>query len=188
MRRVIRGTEQRKAVYFCNPGRRGCGKVYIDVRATDLRLRALTASRLSDPKHAAAVAAARAQFADELARVHEEIRQCEQIQRALADRLGRREIDLDAFDLANEPLVTDLARLRARREELTTNDADGGADGPVRVQDATEIARQWDGGEIGEKRGLFMSALSSSVVYVAPFQRKGKRVFDPDRIRVGDPR
>jgi site-specific DNA recombinase len=184
------GTEQRKAVYFCNPGRRGCGKVYIDVRATDRRLKALAASRLSDPDHAAAITAAREQVAEELAQVEQEIRQCEQLQRALADRLGRREIDLDAFDLANEPLAEDLARLRARRDELKdspdaiTHDGTGSTGRPVQVQSAEEIADQWEHGSISERRGLLLSALGSSVVFVDPFERGGKRVFDPTRIRV----
>jgi site-specific DNA recombinase len=176
---VYPGTEQRKAVYFCHPERRGCGKVYIDVRATDLELRSLTMARLSDSRYAAAISSARSQVAEELAAVREEIAQCEQIQSALSERLGRREITLDAFDRANRPLGEDLARLRVRREELSG----GSSDGPVRAQRPEEIAARWDAGDISEKRALLTSALGSTILYVDPYQRSGKRVFDPTRIR-----
>lgn len=110
------GTPRRQ--YHCNKGGGGCGKVAADMRAVDGELRAFVALRLSAPRHAAAVAAARAQVADRLAAVNAEIADCEAIAEALADRLGRREITLVAFDKANEPLAADLARLRAERDTL----------------------------------------------------------------------
>lgn len=61
--------------------------------------------------------------------LREGITQCEQFQEALSGRLSRREITLDAFDRANQPLAEDLARLRTRRDELP-----GGEPGsPLRV-------------------------------------------------------
>lgn len=158
------GTTQRKAVYFCHPDRRGCGKVSIDVRATDKRLRALTASRLSDPRHAAAVSAARARVAEELTRVRKELAECLRIQEALTERAARREIALDAFDRANGPLQADIARLKARDTELSG----GNLDGPLQPQSMEEILRQWDEGEISDKRTLLRSALGATTIYVDP--------------------
>lgn len=72
-----------RMTYFCNKQRRGCGKLYADVRAVDKELRALTIVRLSDSRHAAAIEAARARVADRLAEVRAQIAECEAIQAAL---------------------------------------------------------------------------------------------------------
>ncbi len=47
--------------------------------------------------------------ADRLSAVHAETGECEAIGEALADRLGRREMTLAAFDKANEPITADEA-------------------------------------------------------------------------------
>lgn len=85
------GTPRRQ--YHCHKGGGGCGKVAADVRAVDRELRAFVTRRLSDPRHAAAIAAARAQVADRLTALNTEIAECETLAEtlaeALADRLGR---------------------------------------------------------------------------------------------------
>lgn len=172
-----------RMTYFCNKQRRGCGKLYADVRAVDKELRALTIVRLSDSRHAAAIEAARARVADRLADVRAQIADCESIQAALSERLGRREVTLDAFDRANEPLAADLARLRAERETLEG----GSPEGPVVAQSRETIAAQWDDADVLEQRTMLASALGRNVLKVQPFAHNGKRSFDPERLQLVDP-
>lgn len=57
----------------------------------------------------------------------------------LADRLGRREIGLVAFDKANRPIAPDLTRLCAERDALSR-----GIDRPpVAVLYAVMVRAQW---------------------------------------------
>lgn len=153
-----------------------------DVRAVDRELRSFVMRRLSDPRHAAAVAAARARVADRLSVVTREIAECEAIGEALADRLGRREITLAAFDKANQSIATDLARLRAERDGLTV----GEPAGPVAVLDAATVGAQWDAAESAERRGLLLAALGTLRLVLDPAPKTGRRVFDPARIRLAD--
>ncbi len=175
------GTARRQ--YHCNKGGGGCGGVAADVRAVDRELGAFVMRRLSDPQHAAAVAAARAQVADRLSAVHAEIAECEAIGEALADRLGRREMTLAAFDKPNEPITADLARLTAERDTLTTEEPAG----PVQVQDATAVGTQWDDAQTPERRGMLIAALGSLRLVLDPASKNGPRVFNPARIRIADP-
>lgn len=175
------GTPRRQ--YHCNKGGGGCGKVAADMRAVDGELREFVTRRLSDPRHAAAVAAARAQVADRLTALNAEIADCETIAEALADRLGRREITLAAFDKANEPLTADLARLRAERDTLN---GDGPA-GPIQVQDAATVRAQWDDADPPERRTMLISALGPHRLILDPAPH-GRRTFDPARIRILDPK
>lgn len=173
----------RRATYFCNKARRGCGRVYADVRAVDCELRIFTLRRLSDPRHAAAVAAARSKVAERLAAVTDEITTCEQLQRALSDRLGRRGITLDAFDAANEPLAADLAKLRAERDTLSG----GNPDGPTKPQSVAQLDAEWQAGDIAAKRAMLTSALGRDRLVIDRFQHTGKRHFDKSRIRLITP-
>lgn len=169
--------------YFCNTQRRGCGKVFADRRAVDKELRLFVIERLSDSRHAEAITAARAQVAERLTAVRKEITECEKIQNALTERLGRREISLDAFDRANEPLVRDLARLRAERDTLSG----GTVQGPTTAQQPDAVAAQWDKGDVAERRGMLVQALGRRVLVVHPYQRRGKRTFDRDRLKLINP-
>lgn len=172
-----------RAVYWCNTQRRGCGRVYVDVRHLDRELREFTTRRLSDPRHAAALTAARSQTAQRLSEVQDEIAQCEALQQALSERLGRRAMSLDAFDRANEPLAADLARLAAERDTLTTGDAPGA----VRVETVEAVATRWDTADNAERRAMLTQALGRQRVLVGPGSKTGKRTFDRSRIRVIDP-
>lgn len=167
---------ERRMQYFCSKQRRGCGEVFADCRSVDKELRALTIVRLSDSRHAAAIEAARAKVVDRLSEVRKQIAVCEEIQAGLTERLGRRELTLEAFDRANEHLAADLARLRAEREQL-----DGGApEGPVKTQSREVIAAQWDDAKVPERRALLTSALGRSVVKVLPAPRPGAK-FDAEK-------
>ncbi len=154
-----------------------------DVRAVDGELRSFVVRRLSDPRHAAAVAAARARVADRLSAVTTQIAECEAIGEALADRLGRREITLAAFDKANQPIAADLARLRTERDAL----ARGEPTGPVAVLDAATVGAQWDAAKPPGRRSLLITALGSLRLFLDPAPRGGRRVFDPTRVRVATP-
>jgi DNA invertase Pin-like site-specific DNA recombinase len=178
-----RGTDTLRGSYYCNRQRRGCGKVYADMRSVDKELRLITIGRLSDERHAEAITAARAQVAERLAVVQEEIATCEQLQRALSERLGRREISLDAFDEANAPLVKDLAKYRAELDSLTG----GSPQGPTRAQSPKDVAKQWDKGDNAVRRGLLTQAAGRRWVVVYPTPQTGKRVFDRDRVKLVEP-
>ncbi|MGH3450932.1 MAG: recombinase family protein [Haloechinothrix sp.] len=171
---------QRRVTYFCNKGRRGCGRVYADLRSVDRELQIFTLQRLSDPRHAAAVAAARSKVAERLASVNEEIAHCEQLQRALSDRLGRRQMTLDAFDAANEPLAADLAKLKAERDALSG----GNPDGPTKPQSVAELDVQWTDGDIAAKRAMLTSALGRDRLVIDRYQHNGRKVFDKSRLRL----
>ncbi|MEU0535655.1 recombinase family protein [Amycolatopsis tolypomycina] len=171
-----------RATYFCNKARRGCGRVYADVRSVDRELRIFVLRRLSDSRHAAAVAAARSQVAERLAEVNEEIARCEALQRALSERLGSRQITLDAFDAANEPLAADLAKFTAERKSLSG----GNPDGPTQAQSVETLDAQWEAGGYAEKRAMLLSALGRDRLLINPYEQNGKRVFDNDRVKLVD--
>jgi len=179
-----KGTEVRRAYYTCAKERRGCGKVNADLRSVDRELRAWVIARLSDSRYAAALEAARAQVADRLTALNAEIHDCETLQEALSERLGRRELTLSAFDRANTPLAKTLAELYAERDALS-----GGApEGPTTAQSAETVAAQWDAADTVERRAMLTQALGSSTLYLDRYvKRPGPRVFDRDRLRLVDP-
>ncbi|MFI5587225.1 recombinase family protein [Amycolatopsis sp. NPDC051758] len=168
-----------RATYFCNKDRRGCGRVYADVRSVDRELRIFTLKRLSDSRHAAAISAARSQVAERLAEVNEEIARCESLQRALSERLGSRQITLDAFDAANEPLAADLAKLTAERKSLSG----GNPEGPTEAQSVETLDAQWEAGGYAEKRAMLISALGRDRLVIKRYEQNGKRMFDKDRVK-----
>jgi len=174
----------RRSTYFCNPERRGCGKVYADVRAVDHELRKLSVKRLSDPRRVAAIGAARSQVAGRLAEVKKEIAEIEVLQRALSDRLGRREIRLDAFDVANKPLAADLARLLTERDSLPG----GLPDTPPEELGRIEVESRWDDAvDVADRRAMLTDALENEWLLIDPKGRGGSKVFDPTRMRLSNP-
>lgn len=180
---LYKGSTERRGQYYCNRQRRGCGTVYADKRSVNAELRLITIARLSDSRYAEAIGAARAQVAERLAEVQKEIAECEAIQRGLSERLGRREMDFESFDQANLPLVRDLAKLREELESLSG----GNVEGPTTAQSPEEIAQQWDNGGNAEKRGLLKDAVGNRLaVAVFPGEKEGKRVFNPDRVKLMD--
>ncbi|OAP29021.1 hypothetical protein A4R44_00815 [Amycolatopsis sp. M39] len=171
---------ERRRQYHCPKARGGCGKVAADMRAVDREIRGLVIAIMSDPNHAAAIKVARALISDRLATVEAEIRECEERQEAIAAKWGARKMTDKAFDKANEPLVKDLARLNAEREELTG----GNPNGPTEAMSREEAAEKWDAADVGEKRAMLRDALGRDTLYVDPAEGKGFRRFDPKRVRV----
>ncbi|MFD2494731.1 recombinase family protein [Amycolatopsis jiangsuensis] len=165
--------------YFCPKQRRGCGTVFIDGRAVDRELLAFTVARLLDEQHAREVSALQSRTSDRLGEVRAEITQIEGLQQALSERLGARRISLDAFDVANEPLATDLARLSAERFALTAQ----GPAGPTEAASAQTLADEWETGDIAERRAMLTRALGRDRMMVSPADRTGKRSFDRNRLR-----
>lgn len=176
---VYRDTGEKRRQYTCMKAQRGCGKVAADARKIDAELRKFVTRRLSDARYAAAISAARAKVADRLAVLERLIEECEQTQEALSERLGRREMKPAAFDRANAPLLADLARYTAERDALFG----GRPEGPVTVQSAEEIGRQWDAGGITAKRGMLRRAVGDWKLVLNPATPGGKRVFDHTRLR-----
>jgi hypothetical protein len=181
----LANTPVRKKYYTCEKERRGCGKVNADLRSVDEELRALVILRLSDDRYAAAVEAARAQVADRLSEINAEIAEYEQLQEAVSERLGRREFKtMAAFDKANKPLVENLERLYAEREELS----EGSPEGPTKAQPAAVIAAQWDDADNSERRSMLTRALGGSTLFLDKYvKRPGPRVFDRNRLRLVGP-
>ena len=175
---------QKRRQYMCNRGTGGCGKVAADMRAIDEQLRGLVTRRLSDSRYAQAVAAAQAQVSQRLSELDAEIAECEELQQALSDRLGRREITLKAFDAANTPLGASLAALRTERESLTGSPT---AAGPVRALPPETIAAQWDDADIPAKRAMLVQALGPLRLLLDPARKDGKRRFTSDRLRLDNP-
>ncbi|MGQ0842265.1 recombinase family protein [Actinokineospora sp.] len=173
-----------RRTYFCNKQRRGCGRVYADCRPVDTEITAFVATRLSDPRHAAAIASARSRASKRLEQLEDEIAACEEIQRALSVRLGLRKMTLIAFDQANEPLSADLARLIAERESLA-----GGKTSVVpAVQAREDVVAQWEAADVADKRAMFRQALGRSRMLVDPMPPETKkRVFDRSRIHIVQP-
>ncbi|MBB4684635.1 recombinase family protein [Amycolatopsis jiangsuensis] len=169
--------------YFCPKQRRGCGTVYVDGRAVDRELLAFTVERLSDERHAHEVAVLQSRTSDRLAEVRAEIAQIEVLQQGLSERLGARRISLDAFDVANEPLAADLARLIAERDELTEEVPAG----PTEVASAQTLADEWEKGDTSEKRAMLTRALGRDRMTVFPADRTGKREFDRSRLKPQPP-
>ncbi|RZQ65107.1 recombinase family protein [Amycolatopsis suaedae] len=171
-----------RATYYCAKHRRGCGKVFADMRAVDNAIMLFTVARLSDPRRAAAVTAARTRHSERLDAVEKEITLCTSLQAALSDRLGRRQMTLEAFDAANEPLVADLARLTAEREELEKVSPTG----PGQAASKDALIAEWtaDATTVADKRAMFLNALGRDRMTIAPSSRTGKRTFDKSRIKV----
>ena len=171
---------ERRRQYACTKARGGCGKVAADVRAVDREIRGIVVAVMSDKNHAAAIKAARARISDRLAKVDAEIEECETRQEAIAAKWGARKMSDKAFDKANEPLIKDLARLEAERDELTG----GNPEGPTEAMSREEAAEKWDAAEIAERRAMLTDALDRDTLYLDPSDRTGFRTFNPKRVRV----
>ena len=168
--------------YVCRKTRKGgCGKVSVDARAVETEIRGLVLARLSDPRHASALTAARSQAAERLGEVEREISECEQLQDALSGRLGARQMSLAAFDKANRPLARDLIRLGEERECLLAAEA-AGVGGPVQANSTAEVGQRWDDASTEQRRAMFRTSLGRDQFVIAP--GSAGPGFDPNRITV----
>ncbi len=173
-----------RATYYCAKSRRGCGKVYADMRGTDEALMVFTVRRLSDPKFASALASAREQVSDELAHVETELTVCRQLKEALADKLGRRKMTLAEWEAASEPLAEQITDLERRRAELSNGASEGE---PIKPETKEVLMDRWLSNGPDVKRAMLVQALERSRVVVFPNEKKGKRVFDSERVRIIPP-
>jgi site-specific DNA recombinase len=166
--------------YRCNKQRRGCGRIDISVRRVDAELRALTIARLSDPRHAAAIAAVWSAVSGRLSDVEHEIDQIESLARALSERVGRREMSLADFDNSYRFLQDDLAPLVEERDQLR---AIAPADSATGAMTEVDVAEEWDGADsTADRRALLREAIGADQLRILPANQHGKRVFDPGRI------
>ncbi|WP_410598812.1 hypothetical protein [Amycolatopsis sp. lyj-90] len=146
----------------------------------DRELRGLVIARLSDAKQAAAIRAARARVSDRLAQVEAAIAECKRLALSIAAKLGNLKMTEEAYDQANEPLMAQLARLEAEREELTG----GNPEGPTQAMSKKEAAAQWDAADVDERRAMLQDALGRDTLYVDSANKTGFRTFNPKRVRV----
>ncbi|WNV83847.1 recombinase family protein [Umezawaea sp. Da 62-37] len=170
--------------YSCNRERRGCGAVYIDGRAVDAQLRLLTVARLSDIEHAAAISTALAEVSERMTEIDREIANIKSVRKALSERVGRREMTPEDFDVSNSFLTADLTPLEAEYERLSS----ARVEGPGEAIAAEEITRRWDSGNLSEQRALLVKACGLDELRVWPDPQTGTRSFTVDRIKLTDPK
>ncbi len=173
----------RRAQYMCNKQNRGCGAVYVDGAAADAHLQAFTITRWSDPEFAAAVSAAHSEVSERLKQVNTEINAIKGLQAALMQRVGKRQITMLEFDIANEPLANDLAPLLAERDSLSG----GNPESPVTVMTAEAVAVKWANSTVIDRRAMVRTALEGRRLVVYPGTGGGRKVFDRNRIRPINP-
>jgi site-specific DNA recombinase len=179
-------SKHERRLYFCPSHRGGCGKVTAIVPGVDHEMRLLVIERLSDPEHAAQVTAFTNERTERLTLVRAEIEQSEQLQEAMATRLGRREMTLAAFDAANQPLAKTLAELIAERDSLESGEL-----GPLTAATREEIANEWDtlgeAGDVAGQRAMLRRALGHLLLILDRAVNRAPR-FDTTRLRLKDPR
>jgi site-specific DNA recombinase len=168
--------------YWCGPGHvKGCGKLFIDQRALDEAVGALTVEILADPRHADAIEATAREIESETVRLDLAIAEAESVAEALADRLGRGEITLSRYDIAIRPLDERIAKLKDERAVF-----DGSS--PQRTPRASREhwERRWTAADQEERRALLKMALRGRRLIVAP-PAPGTRALSGDvtrRIRI----
>jgi hypothetical protein len=154
------------------------------MRGVDRELETFVVDTMCDRGYAESIALTRSRVAERLVEVREQITRIEGLQAALSVRLGAQEINLDAFDAGNRPLVVSLKKLKTERDELTG----GVADGPARAMTRHEAQAAWDAADIGEKRAMARTALGRRTMVVDPVGRRTPgRGFDRTRVRIKQP-
>lgn len=173
-----------KREYLCvkRVGRGGCWGVVVDGGSLDAWARSFVVVRLSDPDNAPAVSAALTKAraaADKAAHLADEIRQAEELAQALADRLGRGEINLARYDAAVGPLDKRIAELRAEAQTLEPVAA-----GLTAVLDREEAVELWQDSSVPERRAYLQQALAGRNLIVKPAMPEAPREFDEARVTV----
>jgi hypothetical protein len=109
------------------------------------------------------------------------------VEAALAERLGRGEIGLEAWEVGNKHAHDRVARLQVEREALAAKATDP-TDPELAASHEQAVADDWDhdaavNGTL--RRALLTRALRGVQVVVEPRpHQKGKPVFDPERVRI----
>jgi site-specific DNA recombinase len=164
--------------YRCGPSSsgRGCGKISVDQRGLDEAAGAIAVAILSDSRHAGAIESATRELESEAARLDLAITEAERVAEALADRLGRGELTLSRYDIANRPLDERITKLKAEREALGDT-----APGASRQPGREHWQRRWDDADTAEKRELLKMALRGRRLVVDPASLKRAERSDVTR-------
>jgi DNA invertase Pin-like site-specific DNA recombinase len=164
--------------YRCGPSAngRGCGKISVDQRGLDEAAGAIAVAILSDSRHAEAVESVTRELESEAARLDLAIAEAERVAEALADRLGRGELTLSRYDIANRPLDERIAKLKAERKALGDT-----APGASRQPSREHWQKRWDDAHTAEKRELLKMALRGQRLVVDPASLKRAERSDVTR-------
>jgi hypothetical protein len=164
--------------YRCGPSSdgRGCAKISVDQRGLDEAAGAIAVAILSDSRHAEAVESATRELESEAARLDLAIAEAQRVAEALADRLGRGELTLSRYDIANRPLDERIAKLKAEREALG-NTPPGALGQPSREH----WQRRWAEAATTERRELLKMALRGMRLVVDPASLKRAERSDVTR-------
>jgi len=164
----------------------GCARISVDQRALDEHVKALAATILSSPKHAAqieAAAKARKALDDKRAKLEDKIADLDDMANVLSGRLGRGEMPLERYDTAVEPLETRLAELRAELAKLDEQRASKPKASAREVKASREAwEKRWDAATTDERRSLLRRALKGRALVVGPAVKPGP--FNSDRVTV----
>jgi hypothetical protein len=151
-----------KREYWCSYSAfGGCGRISVDQRGLDQAATELALAILSDPRHASQIEQAAANRAEEARDLDALIDQDEELARALADRLGRGEIQLGWFEAAIRPLSERLDGLREKRAALD------GEPGPGEMS-GIDWRQRWSVALPDERRRLLRLALRGRKLAVMP--------------------
>lgn len=140
---------------------------------------------LADPRHAEALEAAAKASEDKRRPLLAELSECEHLADELSERLGRREIALQRYDVAIAPLDKRIAELRAELAELAELDSVPTAvvDPAIEAASREEWTARWNAATVAERRNLIRQALTNRRIVIAPAIRSsGRPKFDPKRI------
>jgi site-specific DNA recombinase len=163
-----------------SPNNNGCGKIHVDQRGLDEAAGALVIEILSDSRHAGAIESATRELESEAARLDLAIAEAERVAEALADRLGRGELTLSRYDIANRPLDERIAKLKAEREAVGDT-----ASGTFRQSSREHWQRRWDDADTEEERELLKMALRGRRLVVDPASlKRAERSDVTRRIRI----
>jgi hypothetical protein len=169
----------RRGNYFCVKQRRGCGTVFVDRWRVDQELPGLVVERATDKRHAKDVEALRTEVEGRLKAVRGEIAEIKALQDTLWARVGARTMTIEEFDIVNEPLAPDRARLEAERDALI----EASPQGPGRPVSAATLEAEWINGDLAERRAILNRALDRDKLVVFPSQVEGRKAFDQKRMR-----
>jgi DNA invertase Pin-like site-specific DNA recombinase len=164
--------------YRCGPtpSGKGCAKISVDQRGLDEAAGAIAVEMLSDSRHAEAIESVTRELESEAARLDLAIAEAEHVAEALADRLGRGELTLSRYDIANRPLDERIAKLKAEREALGDT-----APGPSRQPSQQHWQERWDDADTAEKRELLKLPLRGGRLVVDPASLKRAERSDVTR-------
>ena len=167
--------------YVCAKSTGGCGRLLMDALTVEDVARRFTIGRLSDPKHAAQVAAVFAAAQQGRAALDQDITEAEETVGRLKNRLRRKELSLRGYESAVVTVLEHLDALMAERNALDVP----AVTGPVEAGKArAEIEAEWDTGTQEHRRAMLVSALGGTTQLVILPAGRGNRRLGPDPERV----